>query len=417
MTDPSGAILLVIGDELLHGEVVDRNGAKAAGVLAEEGIRVHELRVLPDTIDVITDALTEALSRVGLVLVFGGLGPTTDDLTTEAVTRALGVGTELHEPSWRSIQARFAARGRVPPPGNEKQAHLPVGATLIPNPNGTAPGYLCAPPGALVAVLPGPPRECHPMLTDGLVPLLRARRGAAPRYETRVHRVFGLPESEVGHRIRDVEAAFPDLRVGYQAHFPEILVKLRGDPAAAARFDAATAGLRSALGDHLYAEGETRLPAVLGVALRERGLRIVTAESCTGGLVAAALTDVPGASAYVDRGFVTYSNAAKTEVLGVPPALLAAHGAVSEPVARALVAGALARSGADVGVAITGIAGPDGGTEDKPVGTVWLAWGDRTRVHAALERFPFARDVVRALSVWSVLFRLLRELEPSRGRT
>lgn len=407
------AVLLVIGDEVLAGEIADANGPWLAEALAAEGIRVREIRVLPDTLDAIGDALRAAFEKAPLVVACGGLGPTSDDLTTEAVARALGVETRLDAEAWATLQALFSSRGMTLPPGNEKQAVFPVGAEILPNAQGTAPGFLAPGPGGTqVAVLPGPPRENRAMFSDALVPRLRALFPAAPRWETRVLRVFGLGEATVGQRLGPVEAAHPDVRVGYQARFPEILVKLRHETNATAEVESARRAVLAALAPFVYAEGDSPLPEVLGRRAAALGLRLATAESCTGGWVGKLLTDCPGSSAWFEGAFVTYSNAAKIDLLGVPQALLDAHGAVSEPVAEAMLRGALARAAgrAQAGVALTGVAGPDGGSESKPVGTVCLAWGSAEDLHTRTHRYPFDRDRNRLLAAWSALGHLLRLL-------
>ncbi|MFH2005311.1 MAG: nicotinamide-nucleotide amidohydrolase family protein [bacterium] len=415
MTDaePLRVTILIVGDELLAGEIADRNGPFFAEQLTGRGFRVQEVRILPDETDTLTDAVRGALAHSTLTVVCGGLGPTSDDRTTEAVALALGRETVRDEDAWQHIRGIFGMRNIEPPPGNEKQAFIPTGAEVLPNLRGTAPGYLVTEGASAIAVLPGPPRENRPLFTDVLLPRLADLSGDAPLLETRVFRVFGLPESEVGSRLRGVEARFPALRFGYQARFPEILVKIRHDTATRGPAEAAAGALREALAPHLYVEGDTTLPEVLGRSLERRALRIVTAESCTGGLAAKLLTDIPGSSAWMERGFVTYTNAAKIELLGVDEALLADHGAVSEPVAEAMLAGALERSPADVGVAITGIAGPTGGTADKPVGTVCIAWGDRQLTKARTTRFPFDRELNRLVSAWAAFGRLYRHIHRS----
>lgn len=442
MSDPPTSLetamevaLLVIGDEILAGEVADANGVWLAEQLAAEGFRVQEIRILPDDLDRLVPAFREALSRHRLVLASGGLGPTSDDVTTEAVCLALGVEARRDEAAWRQIQALFGERGLRVPEGNEKQADLPADAEVLPNPRGTAPGYLVLStpealpggPGGTVAssslgarssepcvlgVLPGPPRENRAMFREALIPRLRRLFPALDRWQTRVYRVFGLPESEVGARLGDLEGRHPGVRLGYQARFPEILVKLRwaDGPRGHAALEAAGAEVTARLAPHVYGEGEALLPEVLGRALTGAGLRVVTAESCTAGLCAKLLTDAPGSSAWMERGFVTYSNRAKIDLLGLDPALLDAQGAVSEPVAEAMLRGALARADAQVGVAVTGIAGPDGGTPDKPVGTVCIAWGSGESLRVRTHRFPFDRDRNRILSSWAALAHLLRAL-------
>jgi nicotinamide-nucleotide amidase len=407
MSDLTAAVLL-IGDELLSGDIADRNGPYLAERLTDYGFRVRNLNILPDETDQIAAGLTRAAEGQGLVVLCGGLGPTSDDRTSEAVAKALGLTLTLDREQWERIREIFSVfRAEEPPPGNEKQAMIPAGAEILPNELGTAPGYVMRTGRSVVAVLPGPPRENRPMVEKELLPWLdRNLPGRDPKAVT-IFRVFGLAESEVGHRLRPLEAAFPELSFGYRFSFPEILVKLRGKGAEGGEvISRAGPEVSRVLAPHVYATGDRNLAAVLGQELVERGLRVVTAESCTGGLSAKLLTDTPGSSAWMERGFVTYSNASKQELLGVPAFLLERDGAVSEAVARAMLEGALGHSAADVGFAITGVAGPDGGTNEKPVGTVCVAWGDRKTRTAATYRFHWDRECNRLISAWAAMRQL-----------
>lgn len=403
------AVILLVGDELLAGEIADANGPFFAEELTGQGFIVDRICTLPDDIDAISGAIRETIDTASLVIVCGGLGPTSDDRTTEAVAQALACPTILDEDQWERIRQIFAMlRGEEPPAGNEKQAMIPEGAEVLLNPMGTAVGYVARKDGCAVAVLPGPPKENQPMFASELIPWLDRNIPDRPRLTTRIFRVFGLPESEVGRRLRAVERAFPELRVGFQFRFPEILVKLRDAAEEGNSLDSAGAEVETILAPHLYAKGADNLPAILGRELAEKGLRVVTAESCTAGLTAKLLTDTPGSTAWMERGFVTYTNEAKQDILGVPAELLAEHGAVSEPVALAMLQGALDHSPADVGIAITGIAGPDGGTADKPVGTVCIAWGDRSTQGVKTYLFLWDREYTRLVSAWTALHRLYR---------
>ncbi len=406
MSAPAASVLL-IGDELLAGEIEDRNGPYFGDQLTRQGFQVRDIRFLPDDVTTISGAVLEALQDCSLVLACGGLGPTSDDRTTEAVCQALGRDLTLDEEQWDRIRKIFSAlRGGEPPPGNEKQARLPEGAEALLNDMGTALGYVTRHGEGVIAVLPGPPKENRRMFEARLLPWLDRRFPERSPWAARVFRVFGLPESEVGHRLRHLEPAHAGLQVSYRFHFPEILVKLRCKAMSEDPLQAASRELEELLAPHLYSTGEDELPAVLGRELERRGLRIVTAESCTGGLASKLLTDVAGSSAWMDRGFVVYSNQAKQDVLGVPEAMLKQHGAVSEPVALSMLEGALARSGAQVGLAVTGISGPGGGTLGRPVGTVWVAWGDGDRKHAETYQFYWDRDYNRILSAWTAMYQV-----------
>ena len=403
MSGPVASVLL-IGDELLAGDIQDRNGPYFADQLTGQGFRMLGIRLLADDTEGIAAAVREALQECQLVVVCGGLGPTSDDRTTEAVGQALGRRLVLDQEQWERIRKIFSVlRQEDPPPGNEKQAKLPEGADALLNEMGTALGYVARQGDSAVAVLPGPPKENQRMFEKQLLPWLDRNMPDRSRWAARVFRVFGLPESEVGNRLRDLEAEYGDLRVSYRFHFPEILVKVRCGLELVGRLEEASTDLQGLLEPHLYGTGEDRLPSVLGQELVRRGLRIVTAESCTGGLVAKLLTDAPGSSSWMERGFVVYSNQAKQQLLGVPEEMLMQYGAVSEPVALSMLQGALERSDAQVGLAITGIAGPGGGTLGRPVGTVWIAWGDHSQRHAETHQFHWDREYNRLLSAWAAM--------------
>ncbi len=410
MAEPSAAIFLV-GDELLAGEIQDRNGPFLGAELARNGFRVRQMAILPDDAEVIRDAVAAAIRHHDLVITCGGLGPTSDDLTAQSVAEAAGTTLEIDDDQWQRIRQMFQAlRGVEPPPGNEKQAMRPPGSYRLGNANGTALGFAVVADQAIVAVLPGPPKENQPMFADELLPVLDERFGDRPQLRTRVFRVFGLAESAVGHRLQELEDALDRVKVAYQFHFPEILVKLRYPADAGDQADAAARELLDLLHPHVYGEGDRELPEVLGQTLLTLGQKVVTAESCTAGLVGKLLTDVGGSSAWYERGFITYTNQSKRELLRVPSEMLKAGGAVSEAVARAMLEGALERSAADVGLAITGIAGPGGGSPDKPVGTVCIAWGDRQRLDASTYQFHWDRTYNRLISAWTALNNVYRHV-------
>jgi len=401
------AALLLIGDELLCGDIADGNGPFLAERLTAYGCRVGSLCVLPDDGQAIGHAVNRALAQYDLVVLCGGLGPTSDDRTTESVAQALRLDLILDPVHWERLRQIFLAfQGKEPPPGNEKQVRFPQGAEVLPNELGTAPGYALRVGSHVLVVLPGPPRENRPMVDNALLPWLDRNLSGRVRFQGMTFRVFGLAESEIGHRLGPLESRFREISFGYRFVFPEILVKLRADPDATDRLGAAAGEVSCVLAPHVYGTGEQRLPAVLGGELARRGLRVVTVESCTGGLVAQLLTETAGSSAWMERGFVTYSDVSKRELLGVPESVLENTGAVSEAVARAMLQGALDRSAADVGMAVTGIAGPGGGTSEKPVGTVCIAWGDRNGVRSAVYRFHWDREYNRLISAWAAMRRL-----------
>jgi nicotinamide-nucleotide amidase len=367
--------VLSIGTELTRGELINTNAAWLAAELTSLGFEVVEHATVDDHPDRIVDALRRLAPRVRVIVSTGGLGPTTDDLTTEAVAKALGVPLVRDQGSLEAIVRRFERLGRTMSASNAKQADFPEGADVLPNPIGTAPGFGVRLGECLAHFLPGVPTEMRKMFEEQVAPRIRA---LAPNtlFQSHLH-LFGLPESVVGEKLAGVEAAFPKTTLGYRAHFPEIEVKVlaRGASQADARdlCQRATAEVRARLGAHVFGEGDDTFAGVVGRALRARGWMLAIAESCTGGLVGHMVTREAGASDYLLLDAVTYANSAKARVLGVDEETIRWHGAVSPEVAAAMAQGARRVSNADVGLALTGIAGPSGGTEEKPVGTVYIA--------------------------------------------
>jgi nicotinamide-nucleotide amidase len=367
--------VLSIGTELTRGELVNSNAAWLAAELTAAGFEVLEHLVVDDDRSRIVDALSRLRSRVRVVVCTGGLGPTTDDVTTEAVADALGVRLARDEASYEHIRRRMERFGRTMSATNAKQADFPEGADILPNPIGTAPGFGVVMGGCTAFFMPGVPREMKRMFEEQVAPRIRAM---APNtlYQSRL-RTFGLPESVVGEKLDGVEAAYPGTIIGYRAHFPEIEVKVlaRGASQGAARelCERTTTEVRARLGRHVYGQEDDTFAGVVGRTLRARGWTLAIAESCTGGLVGHLLTREPGASDFLLLDAVTYANSAKARVLGVDEETIRWHGAVSAEVAAAMAAGARRVSGADVALALTGVAGPGGGTDEKPVGTVYMA--------------------------------------------
>ena len=367
--------VLSIGTELTRGELVNTNAATISSVLTDLGVEVTEQCVVDDDEGRIVATLERLSSSVDVVVSTGGLGPTTDDLTTAAVARALGVGLVRDEGSLDHLRRRFERLGRTMSESNAKQADFPEGATVLANPIGTAPGFEVRLRRARAFFMPGVPKEMTKMLDEQVVPRIRE---LAPNDAHQLrYRTFGLPESVVGEKLAGVEAAFPGVTIGYRAHFPEIEVKVlaraKDHGAAQALAERAAAEVRARLGDVIYGEGADTFAGVVGRALRNENKTLAIAESCTGGLVGTMITREPGASDFLVLDAVTYANSAKQRVLGVDEEMLRGHGAVSAEVACAMAEGARRVSGADVALAITGIAGPTGGSDDKPVGLVFLA--------------------------------------------
>jgi nicotinamide-nucleotide amidase len=407
----SATAVLSIGTELTRGELVDSNAAWISEQLTLVGCEVLERATVPDDVTAIADALRRLAHGRAVLICTGGLGPTTDDLTAEAAARALGVGLVRDEASVEAIKRRFAAFGRTMSPSNVKQAELPEGATALENPVGTAPGIALTLDGCQCFFLPGVPHEMKRLFSDHVEPSL-GRVVERRSHQIRL-RTFGLPESVLGERLAAIEPSHPGVTVGYRASFPEVEVKLlaRGGSEAEAEELAARAArdVRERLGKVAFGEGDETFGSYVGRVLRDRGLRLAIAESCTGGIIGAMLTDVPGSSNFLLLDAVTYSNASKSEVLGVGEELLRAHGAVSAESAAAMAEGARRVVDADLAVSVTGIAGPGGGTEDKPVGTVWIALARRGHEpSAALHRLAGERRRIRTLAAYLALDTVVR---------
>lgn len=405
---PSAAVIAV-GSELLTPEKVDTNSLYITQVLNELGIAVAFKSIVGDNRQELQAHVAYALSRHRVLILTGGLGPTDDDLTREVVAAHLQLPLDEDASIVQGIAARFAARGWKMPAVNRRQAQVPRGAIVLANPHGTAPGLWIEHGDAVIALVPGPPREMRPMIDGEVRARLQALAGNV-RLHRRLIRVAGKGESAVEEIVQPIYSAWtaeqPPIDTTILAGLGQVELHLNlqtSDAAAATRrLDRAAGDLASALGKDLVSTDGASLEAVVGRMLKTRGWWVAFAESCTGGLATSRMTDVPGSSEYVERSIVAYSNRAKTELLGVPEALIAEHGAVSEPVAQAMAAGVRARAGVNVGVGITGIAGPGGGTEAKPVGTVCIAVdGGRSMVRTF--RFPGGRDVVKAMSAnWGI---------------
>ncbi|MGA8574726.1 MAG: competence/damage-inducible protein A [Candidatus Cybelea sp.] len=377
----SSVEIVAVGTELLLGQLVDTNTAFIAARLAQEGIDVYATQAVGDNCERIASAVRNALARSEGVITTGGLGPTVDDLTKEAVCAALGVGTELYEPALRQMEAVFAAIGRPMRENNRKQAELPQGSRPLANPNGTAPGFIAfTTSGKFVASMPGVPREMKPMLVEQVLPFLRERLGTGEAIYTRVLHTIGIGESEIDHRIGDLFRASENPKIAVLAHDYRADVKLMAKSASARAGEAAIAPLQAEiegrLAGFIFGHDADSPASAIHAALRSRGLMLAVAESCTGGRIASALTSVPGSSQSFAGGVVAYANAAKVALLGVDPATLELQGAVSEEAVRQMAHGARLRFGTDVALATTGIAGPAGGTPEKPVGLVWIGLED-----------------------------------------
>ena len=413
---PLDAAIIAVGSELLTPGRVATNSLFITSVLNELGIAVACKAIVGDDRRELTAHIAHALARHRVLILTGGLGPTDDDVTREVMAAHLDLPL-VEDPSIvAAIEQRFASRGWRMPAVNRRQAQVPRGATVLPNPNGTAPGLWIEHAGSIMALLPGPPREMKPMMEAHVGPRLAAHAGAV-RLLRRVVRVAGKGESAVEELVQPLYAIWlgqdPPIATTILASLGQVELHLSvhtSDPGpAGAALDAAVAQVDAVLGPDVVSRNGDTLEAVVGQLLRSRGWRVALAESCTGGLVTSRLTDMAGSSDYVERSVVAYSNQAKVEWLGVPAELIAAHGAVSEPVAVAMAEGIRDRARVQVGVAITGIAGPGGGSEQKPVGTVCIAVasaGSRVRTF----RFGGDRDSVKTFSANAAIDMLRRAL-------
>ncbi|MEK6534877.1 MAG: competence/damage-inducible protein A [Thermodesulfobacteriota bacterium] len=413
--------ILTIGNELTSGRIQDTNSSLIARTMQEQGWAVAGMISVGDDDGAIRDALAHLLARVDAVIVTGGLGPTADDITTAALAKAFGLGLYSDPAVLAHIRRRFE-KFRLPwTENNAKQAVFPEGAEIIPNPNGTAAGFALRREGRIVAVIPGVPAEARRMLPEGVIPLLRkAFPEAALHVETLTFKLFGLPEAAVDEAMADADLAGLGVGIGFYPNFPEnhLVLTARESFADAAGEKLREAGSRveARLGKYIFAKGEESLAGNVAGRMTERKLTLAVAESCTGGLITDRLTDIPGSSAFFERGVVTYGNAAKTALLGVPEAVIREYGAVSAETARRMAEGVRKSAGTDLGLAVTGVAGPSGGTEAKPVGTVFiaLACGETTVCRPYAFRWERRRNKVMAsqaalLMLWRYLTGELRD--------
>jgi nicotinamide-nucleotide amidase len=422
------AEILTIGDELCRGEIIDTNSSHLAAQLWDLAITTRWMTSCNDDQADIATALALAVGRADLVVCSGGLGPTEDDLTVDVVAGLLGAPPVIDEPSRARLEAWFAHRSLPsagPPAGagsgagagaaaitavQLRQVRVPAGAHVHPNPAGLAPGFEVLLLGVPVFCLPGFPREIQAILAAGMerrFAELREASGSSPRIARRIYRVFGRGESQISQACRGMIDGVPGASIHYQVKFPETLVKLVVRDRDGAVAERALAGLdaevRDRLRGYLYGDGDETLIDRTVRRLIEAGKTVATAESCTGGMIGEMLTRRPGSSRAFLGGAITYSNAEKVRQLGVREATLASHGAVSEETVREMAQGARERFRADLAVAVSGVAGPDGGTPDKPVGTVWLALAGPAGVVTKKLAWPGARDQIRLLASWWAL--------------
>lgn len=412
------AEIMAVGSELLVGGRSDSNSLLITDELGALGIEVRFKSVVGDDEADIVRALKAAVSRAKVIVMTGGLGPTVDDCTREAVAAAAGRKLVPRKEAFEAMKRRLAQWGRTPNRGQLRQALIPVGATVVPNPVGSAPGFWLSWRGATLISLPGVPVEMAAMMRETITPLLasqsQSRGGIVEPITRRVFHTWGLPEADVDAKLEGLVPKRVPVDLGLLASPLGVLVSLTTKPGIKGNsqvLDALSASVRARLGDWIFAEGSESMEEVIGRLLVKDKHTLALAESCTGGLIGHRLTQVPGSSAYVDRGIICYSNQAKIELLGVPADLIERHGAVSAEVAAALAKGVRERSSVSIGLSVTGIAGPGGATATKPVGLVYVGLnadnGDAvTREH----RFHGDRSVIKQRSSQAALDLLRRWL-------
>jgi nicotinamide-nucleotide amidase len=411
--------IVAVGTELLLGQLVDTNTPFIAGKLAENGVDVFAMHAVGDNRERIADMIRAALQRADGVITTGGLGPTVDDLTKEAVCDALGIDTETHEPSLRSMEEVFVKSGRHMRENNRKQALIPRGSLALANREGTAPGFVATTAqGKFVASMPGVPREMKPMLTEGVLPWLQQNFWLSEHIRTRTLHTIGLAESEIDHRITDLFASLENPKIAVLAHQFRCDVKIM---AKATSVDAAIALIAPVehevlrrLDGHVFGVDEETLPFAMHVLLQQSRRTLAVAESCTGGSVAAALTSVPGSSKSFAGGIVSYDNAVKMKQLGVKREDLDRCGAVSEEVAKQMADGVRQNIRTTIGLAITGIAGPSGGTHEKPVGLVWLAISEASGLRTRRLQLSGDREGIQSRATTAALGFLWETLSRNR---
>ena len=417
-SQPVVAEIIAVGSELLLGGRTDSNSLLITDELASLGIEVRFKSIVGDDRADIVCALKTAVARAKIIVMTGGLGPTVDDCTREAIARAAGRKLARRKEAFDAMKTRLAQWGRSPNKGQLRQALIPSGATVVPNPVGSAPGFWLSWRETIVVSLPGVPAEMAAMMRESVMPLLAShltRRGSMRQpIRRQVFHTWGLPEAEVDAKLKGLISKQAPVDVGLLASPLGVVVSLTSKPQAKANIEmwaSLAKSVRTRLQDWIYGEGAETMEAVVGNLMLKQQRTIALAESCTGGLIGHRLTQVPGSSAYVDRGIICYSNKAKIELLGVPADLIERHGAVSAEVAAAMANGVRLRSGVSIGLSVTGIAGPSGGTPTKPVGLVYIALNaDNGETLTREHRFHGDRSVIKQRSSQAALDLLRRYL-------
>ena len=384
------ASILCVGTELLFGQIVNTNATWLSSRLQDLGISVMYHFTVGDNPQRLEKMLIRALEETDIVITSGGLGPTQDDLTKEVIAKAMGLDLIIHEPTLEQIEGFFRKIGREMTDNNRKQAFIPRGSSILRNEAGTAPGFAIERDGKLIVSLPGPPGELMPMFDNSAVPILERKSEGAIYY--RLLRFYGIGESSLETKLRPLIDGQTDPTLATYAKEGECSLRIASMRPTKGEAEKAVSEMQKKVeelaGEYIYSDEDEDLADVVIEGLRSRRLKIAAGESCTGGMFISALIDRPGASEIVDRGFVAYSNESKIEELWVPEKTLRDFGAVSAETAMAMAKGALKRSSADIAVAVTGVAGPDGGTDEKPVGLAWIAvaWRDEAVAHRFMGR-------------------------------
>ena len=388
------AVILSTGDELTTGRVVDTNSSAIADRLFAVGVQVAAVLTVSDDREKLHWALRQGRELGDVIIGTGGLGPTADDLTTEVVAEFLGSQLAQDEQVAGSLKRRFEARGIAWTPNNLKQALFPEGSVIVPNPIGTAPGFqVPIGPGKTLIWLSGVPQEMTAMLNDTVIPWIVRQRGDTEQVTASTFKIYGLTESKLDDLMKPVKLG-SDARLSFRAHYPDLSLRLmvKGGKQSAETLTRLKDQIRGALGSFIYFEGDATLEEIVGQLLLAKQQTLALAESCTGGYISHRITRVAGSSAYYHGGLVTYSNDAKIRFLNVKPATLESYGAVSRETALEMSRGIRERSGAGIGLSVTGIAGPLGGSPDKPVGTVWISIAQEAGHEARLFRFHGDRE-------------------------
>jgi nicotinamide-nucleotide amidase len=408
-------VCISIGNELLNGEIADTNKQWLGRALQQAGYNLVEAITVGDDSARIRATIEYCIDAGYAIIATGGLGPTGDDITARAVAQAFRLRLVLSDEALGMVRTFFRRSGKACPPGNEKQALLPQKAQPLENICGTAPGFYLRHNDRPAFFLPGVPQEMQAMFSRHVLPLLQTSVPPQAQPQRATLYTFGIPEAELDRRLRALNFKH-DTRLSYRLDGPQVVVKVETPCASEDALAASVSTIRDELGSALTAEGEISLPQTTATILREAELRLALAESCTGGLIAKLLTDQAGSSAFLERSAVTYANSAKHDMLGVPVQVLMQHGAVSRECAAAMVKGVKQRSNADIALAVTGIAGPDGGSADKPVGTVFMALADSRGTEVKHFTFSGDRALIRERTAYTALDWIRRVASAQKGQ-